>query len=167
MPESIKSADEAERPGSALTAQEKKERIETAVMLGKKGRPRSLRERMADCTVPGVSIAVVNDYRLEWACGYGVRRQGEPEQVDPETLFQACSISKAVTAIAVLRLVEEGRLVLDADINLFLKSWKLRATEDWQEKATVRRVLSHTAGISVPWFRATTASRISRPCAKF
>jgi len=134
------------------TAQEKKERIETAVMLTKNGRPRSLHERMVDHAIPGVSIAVINDYHLEWACGYGVRKRGEPERIDTETVFQACSISKAVAAIAVLRLVEEGHLDLDADVNLFLKSWKVPANGSWQPKVTVRQVLSHTAGISVPWF---------------
>lgn len=134
------------------TAQEKKERIETAVVLTKNGRPRSLHERMVAYTIPGVSIAVINDYHLEWACGYGVRKRGEPERIDTETVFQACSISKAVTAIAVLRLVEEGRLDLDTDVNLFLKSWKVPANGSWQPKVTLRQVLSHTAGISVPWF---------------
>lgn len=133
-------------------AQEKKERIETAVMLTKNARPRSLHERMVDHTIPGVSIAVINDYQLEWACGYGVRKRGEPEHIDTETVFQACSISKAVTAIAVLRLVEEGRLDLDADVNLFLKSWKVSANGSWQPKVSIRQVLSHTAGISVQGF---------------
>jgi len=119
------------------TAQEKKERIETAVMLTKNGRPRSLHERMVDHTIPGVSIAVINDYHLEWACGYGVRKRGVPEHIDTETVFQACSISKAVTAIAVLRLVEEGHLDLDADVNVFLKSWKVPANGSWQPKVTV------------------------------
>lgn len=134
------------------TVQEKKERIETAVMLTKNGRPRSLHKRLVDYTIPGMSITVINNYHLEWACGYGVRKRGEPERVDTETLFQACSISKAVTAIAVLRLVEAGYLDLDADVNRFLKSWKVPANGSWQPKVTVRQVLSHTAGISVPWF---------------
>jgi CubicO group peptidase (beta-lactamase class C family) len=134
------------------TAQERKEHIETTVMLTKNGRPRSLHQRMADYVIPGVSIAVINDYHIEWADGYGVCKKGEPERVTPETLFQACSISKAVTAIAILRLVEEGRLDLDTDINLFLKSWKVPANASWKPKITIRQVLSHTAGISVPWF---------------
>src|SRR5579863_4330815 len=96
------------------TAQEKKERIETAVMLTKNGRPRSLHRRLSDYSIPAVSIAIINDYSVEWACGYGVRKMGEPGRVNTETFFQACSTSKAVTAIAVLRLVQEGRLDLDA-----------------------------------------------------
>jgi CubicO group peptidase (beta-lactamase class C family) len=99
-----------------------------------------------DHAIPGISIAVINDYHLEWACGYGMRKRGGPERVDPETAFQACSINKAVTAIAILRLVEEGRLDLDADVNLFLKSWKVPANGPWRPKVTIRQLLSHTAG---------------------
>src|SRR5690242_18911168 len=85
---------------AARTVQEKQERIEAATMVTKSGHFRSLHERMMDFTIPGVSIAVINNYHLEWACGYGVRKQGESAPVEPTTLFQACSISKAVTAIA-------------------------------------------------------------------
>lgn len=134
------------------TVQEKKERIETALILTKNGRPRSLNARMVDFTIPGASMTVINDYRLEWACGYGVRKQGEPEPIETETLFQACSISKAVTAIAVLRVVEVGLLDLNADVNRFLQSWKVPANGAWRPKVTPRQLLSHTAGISVPWF---------------
>ena len=134
------------------TAQEKKERIETALMLAKNGRSRSLHQRLSDYAIPGVSVAVINDYQIEWASGYGVRKRGEPDLVDTETLFQACSTSKAVTAMAVLRLVEEGHLDLDADVNMFLRSWKIPANGLWQPGVTIRQLLTHTAGMSVPWF---------------
>ena len=133
-------------------AQERKKQIETTVIVTKNGHPRSLHERMADYSIPGVSIAIINDYQLEWACGYGACKTDEPERITTETLFQACSISKAVTAIAVLRLVEEGKLELDADVNLFLKSWKVPANGSWRPKVTIRQLLSHTAGTNVPWF---------------
>jgi CubicO group peptidase (beta-lactamase class C family) len=133
-------------------AQERKERIETAVMLAKNAGSRSLHQRMTKYAIPGVGIAIINDYQIEWSGGYGVRKRGEDAPVEPETLFQACSISKAVTAIAVLRLIEEGRLDLDADVNTFLRSWKVPANGLWQPAITIRQLLSHTAGISVAWF---------------
>lgn len=128
-----------------------KERVETAVRL-KGGSAQPLSKRMAKYRIPGISIAVMNDYQIEWASGYGVRKQGTSDLVDTETLFQACSISKAVTAIAVLRLVSEGRLDLDADVNSYLRSWKVPRNDSWQPTVTIRELLSHTAGISVPWF---------------
>ncbi len=102
--------------------------------------------------IPAVSIAVINDYQIEWASGYGFRESGQPESIDTQTLFQACSMSKAVTAVAALRLVEQGRLDLDADINTFLASWKLRPQRSWQPHVTLRQLLSHTAGTSPAWY---------------
>src|SRR5688500_18401512 len=77
------------------------------------GRPGlTLRERMARYKVPGVSIAVVNNGRLEWAQGYGALEAGRSRPVSTQTRFQAASISKPVTAMAVLALVAQGTLRL-------------------------------------------------------
>ncbi len=102
--------------------------------------------------IPGISIAVIHNYKIEWAAGYGFRESGQPATVDTETLFQACSMSKAVTAIAALRLVEQGKLALDGDINDVLTSWKLRSQGRWQPRVTLRQLLSHRAGTSVAWY---------------
>src|SRR4051794_22737530 len=83
-----------------------------------------LADRMAELHVPGVSIAVMHQGRIEWAKGYGIASAGGPA-ITPETRFQAGSISKAVAALAALHLVEEGKLSLDANVNDSLKSWKL------------------------------------------
>ncbi len=125
--------------------------IETTLVQTKTGY-RSLLQRMSDHRIPGVSIAVINEYQLEWTRGYGVREMGTADYVDADTPFQACSISKPVAAMAALRLVEQGRLDLDVDINTFLTSWKIPANGTWQPKVTLRQLLSHTAGISIPWF---------------
>ncbi len=80
--------------------------------------------RMQEAHVPGVSIAVVHNGKLEWARGYGVMAEGGPP-VTPDTIFQAGSISKPLAAMGTLRLVQDGKLSLDADVNTELKSWKL------------------------------------------
>ena len=136
---------------SSLSSQHVSERIETALRETKAG-PRSLLQCMSDYKVHGASIAVIHDYQVEWARGYGVREVGMPDPVDDETLFQACSISKPVSAVAVLRLVEQGRLDLDADVNDFLTSWEIPANGTWQPRVTLRQLLSHSAGTSVSWF---------------
>ncbi len=115
-------------------------------------RPAQLLDCMARCHVPGVSIAVIADHRLEWACGYGVREVGRPELVTPDTLFQACSVSKPVTAIAALRLVQEGILGLDEDLNSYLVSWKVSTNRMGPSRVTLRHVLSHTAGLTACWY---------------
>jgi CubicO group peptidase (beta-lactamase class C family) len=111
-----------------------------------------LMDRMREAKVPGVSVAVINDGKIEWARGFGVTRIDGPA-VTPDTLFQAASISKTVSAVAVMTLVQAGKLELDADVNEYLKNWKLPANEFTREtKVTLRGLLSHTAGITVHGF---------------
>ena len=111
-----------------------------------------LADRMAALHVPGVSIAVIHDGKIEWARGFGVTRVGGPP-VTPDTLFQAASISKPVTAMAVLHLVESGKLYLDKDVNQYLKTWKVPPnTFTATTKVTLRELLTHTAGMTVHGF---------------
>ncbi len=116
------------------------------------GAPASLSDRMARNHTPGVSIAVINNGALEWACGFGVREQGKPEPVTPATLFQAGSISKPIFALAVMRLAQEGKLDLDEDVNRRLTSWKVPASGSWQPQITLRQLLTHSAGLTVHGF---------------
>jgi len=108
--------------------------------------------------VPGMSLAVVNDGRIEWAKGYGVLCAGRSEPVTPETRFQAASVSKPVSSLGALALVEQGRLGLDAPVNSGLASWKLPENHLTRKNpVTLRRLLSHTAGINVHGFRGYPA----------
>ena len=132
-------------------------RIEAAILPGivVKGdaRPMAMADRMRFHHTPGVSVAVLNGGVIEWARGYGVLEAGRGEPVTPHTRFQAASISKPVAAMAALRLVRDGRLSLDEDVNAKLQSWKLPDNElTASEKVTLRRVLSHTAGLTVHGF---------------
>jgi CubicO group peptidase (beta-lactamase class C family) len=109
-------------------------------------------DRMAKLHVPGVSIAVIHDGKLDWARGFGVAQIGGPA-VTPATLFQACSISKPVSATAILHLVGQGKLDLDKDVNAYLKSWKLPSNAFTDKvHVTLRELLNHTAGITVSGF---------------
>ena len=113
----------------------------------------TLAERMAHYNVPGVSIAVVKDGKISWAKGYGIANSQTGSLVDVNTLFQAGSISKPIAALAALKLAEEGKIELDADVNTYLTSWKVPDSEFTQtEKVTLRRLLTHTAGTTVHGF---------------
>lgn len=112
----------------------------------------TLAQRMAELHVPGVSIAVVHNGRIEWARGFGMRQTGG-DVVTPETLFQAGSISKSLAAMGTLHLVQEGKLALDGDINASLTSWKLPPSAAAPgAMVTLRELLTHTAGITVHGF---------------
>ncbi len=112
-----------------------------------------LKERMAHYHVPGLSLAVVHNGQIAWSAGYGAGETGSDTRLTPDTLFQAASISKPVTSLAALRLVQEGRLDLDRNVNDYLHSWHLADNQFTQEhKVTLRCLLSHTAGVSVSGF---------------
>jgi CubicO group peptidase (beta-lactamase class C family) len=110
-------------------------------------------ERMEFYKVPGLSIAVIKDFKIEWARGYGLKSTEGTDPVTPETLFQAASISKPVAAAAALRLVEQEMCDLDGDINSKLISWKMPENEfTVEKKVTLRGILSHSAGLTVHGF---------------
>lgn len=110
----------------------------------------TLQEVMGHFRVPGVSIAVINGGALEWARGYGSLQVGG-SAVNEETLFLAGHISQGVAAVAALRLVDEGHVGLDENVNERLVSWQVPDNEyTREEKVTLRRILSHTSGLRVP-----------------
>ncbi|MBN1483310.1 MAG: beta-lactamase family protein [Chloroflexia bacterium] len=124
------------------------------------GGPASLEQRMAHYSTPGASIAVVNNGEIEWVRSFGVRAWGWPAQVMPETLFQAGSVSKPIFALAVMHLVQGGRLDLDEDVNHYLSSWQVPTQGDWQPRITLRQILSHSAGLTVSGFLGSTRAEI-------
>ncbi|MGA3040735.1 MAG: serine hydrolase domain-containing protein, partial [Bryobacteraceae bacterium] len=79
-----------------------------------------LDKRMQALHVRGVSIAVIQNYQVEWAKGYGFADLESKRPVTAGTLFQAGSISKPVAAVAAMKLVEMGKLRLDDSVNTFL-----------------------------------------------
>ena len=112
----------------------------------------TLSKRMAELHITAVSIAVVHNGTIEWAKGYGVRKIGG-DPANPDTLFQAGSISKPIAAMGTLHLVQEGKLSLDTDINTNLKTWKLPPSAAAPGAVvTLRELLTHTAGITVHGF---------------
>jgi len=113
----------------------------------------TIEERMEHYGVHGVSIAVIDSFKIVWVKGYGVMDTSTKQPVTDSTLFQAASISKPVFAMAALKLVEQGILELDADVNTKLTSWKIPENEFTnKEKVTLKRLLGHLAGTTVHGF---------------
>jgi N-acyl-D-amino-acid deacylase len=116
---------------------------------------------LAQWQVPGGALAVMKGDRLVLARGYGLADRDAGEPVQPDSRFRIASLSKPITAVAILQLVEQGRLDLDAKA--------LRVLEDLQPaeasvdpriwEITVRQLLQHTAG----WDRAETADPLFPP----
>jgi CubicO group peptidase (beta-lactamase class C family) len=114
--------------------------------------PATLHERMIYYHTPGVSVAVINDFEIEWARGFGLCDSRYKRQVTTNTLFQAGSISKPIFALGIMRLVQEGRLSLDEDVDDYLSTWHIPTNEGWRPRLTLRQLLSHTSGLTVHGF---------------
>ena len=105
-----------------------------------------LDEALELLTVPSASIALIDEGRIAFARAYG-------KNATPDTLYQAASLSKFVAAIGAMRLVENGTLNLDEDVNETLTAWKVPGNAfDVTHKVTLRGLLSMTGGIGVPGF---------------
>jgi len=148
----------AQQRAAKSTLKQRIERVESGllppvVLKGETPLRMRIEERMEFYKTPGVSVAVINEGRVEWARGYGVLRVNGQERVTTNTMFQAASISKTLTALAALQLVEEHKLDLDEDVNVKLVGWKVPENDFIKsERPSLRRVLSHTAGFTVSGF---------------
>ena len=106
----------------------------------------SIEERMEHYGIPGVSIAVINNGKIQWAKGYGVMDKVSKAPVTKQTIFQ--TVSQPLTAYGALRLVEQNKVSLNKDINNYLKSWKVPENEfTKKKKVTIKHLLNHSAGI--------------------
>lgn len=136
---------------SAVAASEdpKIEQIESAQIPDYHGLDSySMEQLLARFHVPGVSVAVIVNYHVVWAKGWGVADVKTGTPVTPATLFQAASISKPVAAMASLKAIQDGKFGLDEDINQVLKSWRLPPDGyTTQQAVTPRLLMSHTSGM--------------------
>jgi CubicO group peptidase (beta-lactamase class C family) len=106
-------------------------------------------DRMKYYKVPGVSIAVIKDYKIDWAKGYGLADTSKNIPVTTETMFSAGSISKFLMAVTALKMVDNGQIELEKPVNNYLRSWKITENEFTQKTPiTLRMLLSHSAGTS-------------------
>ncbi len=142
---------------SALSAQlQKMDRVPKCLRgeLVEEGAPLwALSERMKAMNTPGVSIAVVDNFALAGAAGFGLVSAKGKAPITTDTRFQAASISKVVNAVGVMRLVEMGKLDLDQDVNELLTSWQIPASNKFPDAViTTRMLLAHIAGLSAHGF---------------
>jgi len=127
--------------------------LPAVVIKGQPPQSMAIADRMAHYKVPGVSVAFFDHGQILWTRTYGFADLAAKKPVTPDTLFQAASISKPVSALAALRLVQDGKLSLDEDVNIKLKTWKVPDNAfTAKEKVTIRRIVSHNAGLTIHGF---------------
>lgn len=135
-------------PDSLLKSVENGLVKQTLLPFGENIQTKNIYDQLKARKVNGTSIAVINNYKIEWAKAYGVADNSRNNPLTTETLFQSASIGKVITAMAALRLVRENKISLDENVNNKLSSWKIEENEfTSKEKVTLRRLLSHSAGL--------------------
>jgi CubicO group peptidase (beta-lactamase class C family) len=114
---------------------------------GRVSDPAVVEALMKQFNVPGVSIAIIRDFKIAATYTYGVADAESDAKVTPDTMFQAASISKPVAAMVSLKAVQNGLFTLDQDVNTILKSWKMPdSTFTSDRPVTPRSLMSHTSG---------------------
>lgn len=111
---------------------------------------REIPKLLEEHSVPGTAVVLIEDGEISWEGNFGLAETEDQRAVNENTVFNVASISKVVTAWGVLRLVEAGEIDLDTPVENYLKSWRFKDPKFSTEKITVRRLLSHNAGLSMP-----------------
>lgn len=109
-------------------------------------------DRMKFYNVPAVSIAVINNGKIEWLKAYGLADKNENRKADVNTLFQAASVSKMINALGILKISEEHLIEIDEPVNIYLESYGITQADSVNGPVTIANLLSHTAGFNNPGF---------------
>ena len=116
----------------------------------------ALDQRMPDLLVkyrvPGAVVSYIQNGEVAWTQAYGLADRAAQKPMSPELIFNFGSTGKVLTGWGVMRLVEQGKLDLDAPANQYLKRWQIQSMDYDAQKVTLRRLLSHTAGLTVSGF---------------
>src|SRR5215471_5406727 len=114
------------------------------------------RDIAAHSDVPGLAVTIVQHGKIIYEDAFGFGDRERHMRATPHTAFALASVSKSITATAIMQLSERGKLHLDSSVNDYLRSAQLHSPRWNPSDATVRRLLSHTGGL-------TTFTRRCRP----
>ena len=113
---------------------------------------------MAYYKVRGLSIAVISNFKIDWAKGYGWADSAENRRIAPNTIFQAGSVSKTLNAVGIFKLAQMNKIGLEKDINTYLKTWTFPYDSlSAGKKISNIQLIQHTAGLSVYGFDGYTS----------
>ncbi|HEY3475569.1 MAG TPA: serine hydrolase domain-containing protein, partial [Anaerolineales bacterium] len=108
--------------------------------------------KMTEYHIAGAAVSIVKDGKLLFAKGYGYADLEKSIPVDPDqTIFRIGSVGKTFTWTAVMQLVEQGKLDLDADINTYLD---FRIPDTYPEPITLKHLMTHTSGFEDRWLES-------------
>lgn len=122
-----------------------------------------IQDEMKSSRTPSISIAVAKDGNIVWEESFGWANREKHRKATPHTIYSLASISKPMTATAMMVLINRGLIDLNDPIDSYLGESKLKAYEGNAEDATVFRLLHHTAGLPTIWNFYFDGGQINRP----
>lgn len=141
---------------SSVASIQKAENNLTALIPMKKQTNWNIVDRMRHYQIPGVSIAIIHNHKLLTTTSYGFANANGKQALTAKTLFAAGSLSKFVTALALVKLTQQQHIDLETPISQYLKSWKDLPSYPQAKSITLKQLLSHTAGINLKDFAGYT-----------
>ncbi len=109
-------------------------------------------ELLAKYRVPGAVVSYIQNGEVAWTQAFGLANQSTRAAMSADMIFNFGSTGKVLTGWGVMRLVEQGKVELDTPVNRYLKRWQIQSNLFNPEKVTIRRLLSHTAGLTASGF---------------
>src|SRR5262245_7989062 len=110
-----------------------------------RGLERLIEQERQDAAIPGLSVALVDDQTVVWAKGFGHADLAKTKPATPETVYRVGSVSKLFTDIAVMQLVEQGKIDIDAPVTKYLPEFKPDNRSG--KEITLRQLMSHRSGL--------------------
>ena len=106
---------------------------------------------MQQANITGLSVALVDDQEIVWAEGFGYANKANDVKATPETLYRVASVSKLLTATAVMQLVDQGEIDLDQPLHTYLPEFSVKSRFPDADPITVRHLLTHHSGLPSDW----------------
>jgi CubicO group peptidase (beta-lactamase class C family) len=113
-----------------------------------------IEKEMKDKKIVGLSIALVDDQNIIWQQGFGFANQKEDIKATPETVYRAGSISKLFNAMAVMKLVEAGKMDIDRPLATYLPEFKINSRFGSTDGITPRTIMTHHSGLPSDWWES-------------
>jgi CubicO group peptidase (beta-lactamase class C family) len=137
-------------------------RIETAVCADyecvKESISRLARQEMEKNKVTGLSIALVNDKGLIWAQGFGYADKDNKVAATPQTVYRVASISKLLTATAIMQLAEQGKIKIDEPLTTYLPEFSIKTRFPGEGRITLRNLMTHHSGLPANFYKGIFSS---------
>jgi CubicO group peptidase (beta-lactamase class C family) len=118
-----------------------------------------IRDNLEQQRIPGAAVAVVHDGKIIFSQCYGYADTQKKVPITEDTYFMAGSLTKSFTALAVLKLVQQGKIDLNADIRKYIPDFSIRNLDGGETRITVNQLLTHTSGLMIDYYIPLTGDK--------